>query len=128
MNIVEKIASIEDMSSCVGASDEQIMEAEKALGLKFSYDYSACLRAFGLAAVNGHELTGLGKTSYLNVVDVTETERKNNTQISGNLYVIEKTNIDGIIVWQDMSGIIYTAEPGCNIKKVCDSLSEYIDL
>ena len=77
-------------------------------------------------ACNGHELTGLGASSRLNVVDVTLEERQRNLNISPDWYVIEQTNIDGMVIWQSETGEIYQAvnEAG---KKICGSLMEYIE-
>lgn len=39
--------------------------------------------------------------------------------------VLEDTNIDSIVIWQDTNGIVYMETPG-TIKQICSSMAEYI--
>ena len=85
------------------------------------------MRYYGAASYYGHELTGICKAARLNVVDVTQDERQYNS-VPVDWYVIEQTNIDGIVIWQTASGTIYETCPGSEADKICDSLEEYISL
>ena len=57
-NIIEVLRGSNELFAGKGASVEQIDAAKKALGLSFARDYMLYLKEFGLAYVNGHELTG----------------------------------------------------------------------
>lgn len=53
---------------------------------------------FGQFSIYGHEFTGITKILRLNVVEITIEERMKNRLIPINLYVIEQTNIDDIVI------------------------------
>ncbi len=108
-----------------GASEEEIIQAETALGLRFAADYRKYTAAFGAASLAAHELTGVCKSNRLNVVDVTIKERSN-TNVSDQWYVLEQTNIDGIVVWQSSTGEIYQVYPNGVIRKIAAALAEYL--
>ena len=108
-----------------GASLIQIKDAEKKLGLKFAPDFKECLYEFGAISVAGHELTGFSADKNLDVVEATEKNREK-LNFKKNLYVIEETHIDGIIVLQDSKGMIYEISPYSKVKKIANSLAEYL--
>lgn len=109
-----------------GASIEEIVKAEKALGLKFSDEYREYLQQYGSVSCGGHELTGISEDANLDVVKVTIANRKKNHSIGEALYVIEETHIDGIVIWQDESGLIYQAEYKEAPEIIFNSLKEYV--
>lgn len=111
--------------SLKGVTSEAIKDAEEKLGLKFANEYVDYLKEYGVASFFGHELTGICSSARLNVVDVTIEERNYNQGIPSQLYVVEETNFDNVIVWQDASGSIYKTAPGEKIEKVGTSLAEY---
>ena len=108
-----------------GASEIQIEQAEKSLGLKFALDFKECLREFGAVSFGGHELTGFSVDKNLDVVEVTQKNWEKNN-VGKNLYVIEEAHIDGIIIWQDADGTVYETTPNSKAKKIANSLAEYI--
>lgn len=109
------------------ASEEEIIQAETALGLRFAADYRKYTAAFGAASLATHELTGVCKSNRLNVVDVTIKERSK-TKVSDQWYVLEQTNIDSIVIWQSNTGEIYQANPDGVNKKIAETLIEYLHL
>lgn len=111
-----------------GASQSEIEEAEMKLGLSFSLEYKEYLQAYSSAIADGHELTGLCKQNRMNVVLVTFDEWKVNPNVPHTMYVVERADIDGIILWQTQEGFVYQTQPGCIPKKIVDSLFEYIQL
>ncbi|MCM1329908.1 MAG: SMI1/KNR4 family protein [Ruminococcus sp.] len=127
-NFVEKINKIQDFISGNSVEKEKIIEAENLLNLKFSDEYRHYLLNIGVAVADGHEFTGITPIERLNVVNVTLEERKNNPKVPLNLYVIEQANIDGIVVWQTEKGAVFQTAPNSKPIKLCNSLSEYIDL
>ena len=109
-------------------SDSAITECEQKLSVKFSDDYKECVRQYGALSYYGHELTGVVSSPRLNVVDVTNEEKKVNSGLPNNWYVIEQTGMDGIVIWQADSGEIFQSFPTGAYKKICNSLAEYIEL
>ena len=120
MSITEILNSKEDLIAGHGASETEILKAEAELKLKFSPEYKEYLLSFGLAMCNGHELTGIGKIDRTNVVLVTKQMKKIHSDIPDQWYVIENTNMDGVVIWQDNKGHIYY-----NTQPVFESLSDF---
>lgn len=104
----------------------EIDNAEDQLHLRFASEYRNYLLSFGTVSVHGHELTGICSADRLNVVQVTQKQKRYNIMIPENFYVIEETNIDGIVIWQNSAGEIFQTSPDQTPIKVYDSLCEYI--
>ena len=124
-NIIDVLRSMPDFIGSNGRSKEEIELAETMLEVAFARDYRNYLEEIGLACFDGHELTGLTKTDRLNVVTVTMEQRERFGEIASTWYVIEETNIYGIVIWQDTEGFVYETASNAKVKKVADSLSEY---
>ena len=110
------------------ASENNIVEAEKTLGLSFSQEYRTYLEKYGSASFFGHILTGISPFPGVNVVEVTLEQREFNPIVPHSMYVIEQLHIDGVVIWQDFSGSIYQTTPGSKPMKICDSLKEYLQI
>ena len=121
MTIREILNEKEDAIMGNGSTQELIERAEKKLGLSFAEDYKEYLLTVGMVMCNGHELTGLGKASRTNVVDVTKEMKIIHDNIPDDWYVIENVGMDGAVMWQDSKGAVYF-----NDKKECNSFSEFI--
>ena len=113
---------------CVGngAPEDRIDEAERQLGLRFSEEDRSYLQRFAVAALNGHELTGITDVARCNVVAVTEAEREHAPAAKGSWYVVEQADIDGIVLWQDADGFVYQTIEGGRPILFSKSLAEYV--
>lgn len=109
-------------------SKEKIDDAEKALSVVFSDEYKEYLSTYGCVSFIDHELTGICDSSRLSVVDTTIRERELFPTIPLEWYVIEETNIDDIVIWQDATGAVYQTVPGSQPLKICNSLEDYIHM
>lgn len=109
-----------------GVSDNQISGAQSTLGLEFAKEYKDYLREYAVVSVNGHEITGILPGTRFDVVEVTEEERGCSPDIPTGLYVVEQTNIDGIVIWQDDAGDVYQTTYGSKPEPIYASLDEYI--
>ena len=126
MSEIAEILEARERLRAGGAADsEKINIAEEALGLKFANDYTEYLKAFGFASYKGHELTGLCNSARLNVTDVT-VEARELYDLASDMYVIEETGYEGILILQDTKGNIYHIEPGSKPEKIFSSLADYI--
>ena len=125
-NIVEIINSLSNLLPLKPATSIQIADAELQLRISFANEYKEYLAAFGAIMADGIELTGIAKSEHRNVVAQTQSEWKLNTKIPHNMYVIENTHVDGIIIWQDTNGLIYQSSPSSDAKQIAGSLAEYI--
>lgn len=121
--IKEVLDKKSDLLHGEGVSRKEIREAEKQLGLKFNSEYKEYLLNYGIAAYNGHEITGLSLDKRTNVVDCTLEELKE--EYPKDIYVIERTGMDGVIIWQSIDGKIYYSSDNSPLTKYCESLSEY---
>lgn len=124
--IINALKAKTDLLAGEGVSEKMIDEAEKALNLSFSGEYREYLREYAIAAYGGHELTGITKSPRVNVVDVTKAERKSNPDIPADLYVIEQTDVEEIVIWQSSNGVIFYSGPNHALTQLCNSLTEYI--
>ena len=126
MKLFKVMESMVDAITGNGVDKNAIEAAEGALGVSFSQEYRAYLERYGIAAVNGHELTGICKSDRTNVVSVTQGA-KLVCSAEDDWYVIEQTNIDGVVIWQASDGVVYQTVPNTKAKKLCESLAEYIE-
>ncbi len=124
--ILKLIGELDDFFYLDQPEEEKIEIAEHELGLTFSEEYKDYVRTGGAICGGGIELTGITDFERLNVVAVTKKERVLNPLIPNNMYVVEVVGIDRMVVLQDETGVIYTAQPGLYPKKLFNSLYEYI--
>ena len=126
MKFSEVIKLMPDYIGSNGRSEEEIKDAEIALGVSFANDYREYLEEIGLACFDGHELTGLTKTARLNVIDVTKEYREALGNMVSSWYVVEEVGLDGIIIWQSSDGVVYATMSNSKSLKIAESLVEYI--
>ncbi|MFV8211283.1 SMI1/KNR4 family protein [Streptococcus pluranimalium] len=125
-NLVDYIKRADDALYGGSIKKSLVKEIEKQLNLTFSDEYKTYLYEFGITAILGHELTGISDSNNTNVKDVTEEEWQYNNLVSHSLYVVEKTGIDGIVIWQNQKGEIYQTFQGTSPVKIYNSLYEFI--
>lgn len=125
-NIVEIINNLPDLLPLNPAENRQIQDAEIQLRVSFSEEYKTYLAQFGAIMADGIELTGIAKSEHRDVVALTKKERALNPKVPNNMYVIENTCVDGIIVWQDSKGNVYQTYPESEPKMIASSMAEYI--
>ena len=106
--------------------NSEIEKSEAELGLKFSPEYREYLKKYGFASYLGHELTGICNSARLNVVKVTQEARETYQYIDNDMYVIEDTGFEGILILQNRKGALYQIRPHEKPLKICSSLAAYI--
>jgi len=124
--IVDVINSLSDLLPLKAATPMQITDAELQLRVSFSDEYKEYLSTFGAIMADGIELSGIAKSEHRSVVSLTKKEWELNPKVPHTMYVIENTCVDGIIIWQDKSGLIYQSNPNSKPQKIATSLTEYI--
>ena len=122
--IIKTIKSLPDLIALVGASAIEISNAENQLDLRFADEYKKYLTKFGAIIADGVELSGIAKSEHRNIVSLTKQEWELNPQVPRAMYVIENVGIDGIIIWQDVSGSVYQTAPHQAPRKIYASLTE----
>lgn len=78
MDIIQRIENIDGLRFVGGCSEEQLAQAEKALGIKFPTEYVLYVREYGCIGFGQAEWTGLNVKGRLNVVDATKREKELN--------------------------------------------------
>ena len=109
------------------ADKDKVKESEAELGVKFSKEYKDYVMEFGAVSYYGHELTGVCKSRTQDVVTVTKRQREYLPEIDLSLYVIEETGCDGCVIWQSEDGEIFASNVQGKLKKICNSLFDYIN-
>lgn len=125
--IVDAINNLPDVTGLVPATEEDILSAEKKLGLHFSEEYKELLRTFGAVMSEKIEILGICSSRRLNVVDATKRERRLNPEIPGNMYIIENIGIDGALMMQSETGEVYITRPELAPIKKYDSLTSFVE-
>lgn len=120
MDIKKIVDSSPRKRAAGGISADEIVSAEKVLGLHFAPDYRELLANYGSLFLKGEEFLGI------EVVDVTQNAKEEYSDFPQGMYVISKTYIDGILLVQDVNGTIYTYQPEKGCQKIAVSLAEYI--
>ena len=82
---------------------------------------------YGVISAKGLELTGIAAVDRLNVVKVTQQERKMNKIMPTDMYVIENTAVDGIVALQNAEGKIYTITMDGKLEFFSTSLADYVN-
>lgn len=123
-DIVAFLKNKESISYIGETNNNLISDAEGKLNVQFADDYRAYISAFGVASFDGHELTGICSSKRLNVIDVTTEEREE--LIPKEFYVIERLNIDGIVIWQSNTGLIYESQKKRSPQMIAETLIEYL--
>lgn len=127
MDIINKIKTKHKVYHLSGCTVEEVIEAEKVLQLSFSEEYRNYLMNYGAISFGSHEFTGLGGDEHIDVVFITQEEKKLNPNIPNDCIVIENLGIEGIIILQDSNGEIYCLDQNSNLEKVSHSFSAYIN-
>lgn len=120
MNITEIVDSYSRKRATGAVSEDKIISAENVLALHFAPEYRELLTNYGSLFLKGEEFLGV------EVVDITLKAREEYSDFPQSMYVISNTYIDGILLVQDISGVVYTYQPEQGIQKIAVSLSEYI--
>lgn len=59
---------------------------------------------------------------------MTKENKKNCIFVREDMYVLEDTNIDGIVIWQASDGEVFQSVNGSDFMKIANGLQEYIDI
>lgn len=123
-DLVWMIGRLKDLETGTPAADEQVREAEETLGLTFAKEYTAYLKAYGLASGRDVKLTGITRKVGRGVVPATLSARKMNPGIPGNMYTVMEDAEASVL--QDGDGCIYLSWLDKEPEWECNSLAEYL--
>jgi hypothetical protein len=119
-DVADRLMGFDDRELGEGATEEEIVSAEKALGIRIAGGYRQFLKQFGWGGVGHLELYGLGADvpAHLNLVIITRSERVEMQPAlphhlvpimndgGGNLYCIDTHTMDEptIVFWDHAAG------------------------
>ena len=126
-SLIEIMQGKKSFHGLAAVTKEQVENAQRKLGLSFSPDYIEYISAVGVASFSDHELTGICASPRLDVVSVTEKNRRAMPGVNATWYVLEELNIDQITIWQDADGSIYHVVPHTEPVKIAQSIIDYIN-
>lgn len=127
MSFVKLLKKDEDFASMPnGATEEEIISAEKELELSFSKEFISYTKELGCASADGHEFLGVVKHKRLSVVEQTIQAREEIPHLPLSFYAVEVSGDDGIVVFQDRDGKVYGASAQHKVTKLAESLEEYL--
>ena len=124
-NIIKTVDSFKRKRFTGCISQELIIDAEVELGTNIAPEYKEVLREYGSLCVNGEEFLGIGHDFY-DVVKATKEARESDKCFPLDVYVIENTAIDGILIVQRNSGEILSYQPNGKLQHIADNLEEYL--
>ena len=124
----ELLSSLDGFSYTGKPNAELIEQAEAALGLCFAEDYKTLTAQYGAISFRGHNISGISPFPGNDVVLLTKEHRSYSNTVPSTFYVIEEAHIDGIVIWQTVSGEVYQTQFGrAEVKLLYKSLFDYIE-
>ena len=123
--IIKTIESFKRKRFTGSVSSTLIENAEKELGICITPEYKEILQEYGSLCVKGEEFLGIDDEHY-DLVKATQEARKNDVHFPQDVYVIENTAIDGILIVQRNTGALYTYQPNSELQHLAHSLEEYL--
>lgn len=125
-NIIQVIEGLEHLRSLTPATKLDVLNAEFDLGLKFADEFKEYVLKYGVISAKRVEITGICEFPRLSVVDVTVKEREFNNNIPDDMYVIESTGFEGIVILQNSKGEVFSLVPNGMPKKIFETLADYL--
>lgn len=127
-DVLSVIAELKGLRHLTPAKKTDVFLAECALDVRFAEDYKTYVEAYGVITARGVEITGISESPRLSVVSVTERERGYNPQFPADMYVIESSGDEGLVVAQNADGQIFYIQPGKAPKKKFGSLADFLSV
>lgn len=124
-NIITTIESFKRKLFTGSVSSELIVNAENKLGISIAPEYKEVLKKYGSLCVKGEEFLGIDCDNY-DLVKATNEARKNDKNFPLDMYVIENTAIDGILIVQNFTSELFSYQPNGKLQNVATCLDEYL--
>lgn len=124
-NIITTIESFKRKLFTGSVSSELIVNAENELGISIAPEYKEVLKKYGSLCVKGEEFLGIDCDNY-DLVKATNEARKNDKNFPLDMYVIENTAIDGILIVQNFTCELFSYQPNGKLQNVATCLDEYL--
>ncbi|TCI28226.1 hypothetical protein EVJ33_14775 [Exiguobacterium sp. SL-10] len=124
MNFLDTIRE-SDAETFTGVGEQEVIQAETELGMKFPETYRAILREFGSVEIDSDEIFGLGVEGYLNVVETTLKEREMAEGKLDHYIVLQNIGIEGILIVVDEQDRVYEYRLG-EFRDMLSSTADYV--
>lgn len=126
-NIFVVISGLKRANYYTPASEVEVTLAEEELGLSFAEEYKKYVINYGAVIGEYYAITGVCDSEGINVVAVTQKARKKYPDFPKDMYVIEDEGELGLFILQNRGGEIFGCIPGETVKKIFNSLAEYLE-
>lgn len=126
-NIFVVISGLSGTTYLSPAQETDVVEAERALGLFFADEYRRYLKTYGAVSGQNFELTGIGFSKKVCVVSATERARNNFPCFPKDMYVIEETGAEDLLILQNRVGEVFSYFPEVPPQKLFDSMAEFLE-
>lgn len=126
-NIISTIKKLPGMEYLLPASIEDIKKAEEKLNLIFADDYKEYLSFFGMVWSDIIAISGISNDEDYGVVELTNKLRLTHTNIPLDFYAIEDVGVDGLVIWQNKTGVVYQSVPNHKPVRIFDNLSDFLN-
>lgn len=124
MNFLETIRE-SDAETFAGVGEQEIIQAEEKLGMKFPETYRTILHEFGSLEIGSDEIFGLGVDGYLNVVETTLKEREMAEGKLDRYIVLQNIGIEGILIVVDKQDRVYEYRLG-EFRDLLSTTADYV--
>ncbi|HEL9636488.1 TPA: SMI1/KNR4 family protein [Streptococcus suis] len=124
--IVEKYRKIDTIEEFDPATEFQVTEAERRLGLEFPREYVILVKEFGAVSFYATEWNGFNTNAWMDVVESTLDARDTYVDFPKDKFVLESLHVDELLVLADSEGRVFLWRDGVE-KKIRSSISEYLD-
>ena len=124
-NIIDTIESFKRKRFTGSVPSELIVNAEVELGISFAPEYKEVLMKYGSLCVKGEEFLGIDANNY-DIVKATKEARKSDKNFSPDVYVVENTAIDAILIVQNNTGELLCYQPNNELRHLANSLNDYL--
>jgi len=124
MNFLEAIRE-SDAETFASVDEQEIIQAEETLGMRFPETYRAIVHEFGSLEIGSDEIFGLGVQGYLNVVETTMKEREMAEGKLDKYIVLQNIGIEGILIVVDNQDNVYEYRLG-EFQDMLSSTADYI--
>lgn len=124
-SIINTIESFKRKRFTGSVSSELIVNAETELGTCIAPEYKEVLQEYGSLCIKGEEFLGIDCNNY-DIVKATKEARENDKNFPLDVYVVENTAIDGILIVQNNACELFSYQPNGKLQYLASSLEEYL--
>lgn len=126
-NIFDVISDLKCVRFLSPACESDISNAEKKMGIRFAEEYKKYTMVYGAIYNKEFEITGVCDSPKMDVMAVTLHKRLKDPNFPGDMYVVEDTGAEDLLVLQNQEGKIFSYIPELPPQQMFDSMAEFLE-